>query len=568
MDAQAQLLFDKLDVNGDGEDLLDFKSLFSSKRFNASRTSGQHMQETSLNTSKSPQHVQQQAAPPCMSDSHIPDSQIPYEPPMFLQQQMTVTSCEQSVIPAIHTSPHQAISNATYSGSFSANAGEVTTSSASGPFMARFQAGETALYPGSAMLQSSATMMLQPSSPAMCVTSAPQPVKATAVMSTQQTSFQPPQHSAPQSVPQPSQPTKLSVEPTSAKSAQTFSASIAPSSLPQPSAQAITGAIGPLQVAPLQMASAQMAPQPQQIVPQPQQMAPQQVGSGIFPQEVAAPVMTYEGPSPLQMASFEIARQPQHMARQQMGSGMFSHGVAASVMTYEASASQMSSPSQMAPPQVAPQPQQIVSQQLGSGMFPQGAASQSSSPPHIAPPQVAPQLQQMAPQQMGSGMFSQGASASVMTYEASASQMSSPQMGPQQMAPLQMMLHPQQTTQWQTGSGMFSQGAAAPVMTYETPASQVPSSSVNFPALQADTVTESKPGSRASGRHTAIDKDIRNKFKNRVVEAVSHGEEMITIPTKMVIGLLEMVLPESDCADLKPLKVTKSRSKGGCCCDF
>jgi len=278
-----------------------------------------------------------------------------------------------------------------------------------------------------------------------CVTSAPQPVQAPAVTSTQQTSFQPPQQSASHTLPQPPQPTKPSEETTTAKSAQTFSASIAPSSLPQPSAQAISGAIGPPQVAPLQMALVQMAPQPQQMAPQPQQMAPQQMGSGMFPQGVAAPVMT---------------------------------------------------------------------------------------------------------------------------YEASASQMSTPQMGLPQMAPLQMAPHLQQTTQWQTGSGMFSQGAAAPVVTYETPASQVQSSSVNSPALQADAVTESKLGSQASERHTAKDDAIRNKFKNRVAEAVSHGEETITIPTKMVIGLLEMVLPESDCADLKPLKVTKSRSKRGCCCEF
>jgi len=297
------------------------------------------------------------------------------------------------------------------------------------------------------------------------------------------------------------------VETTTAKSAQTFSASIAPSSLPQPSAQAISGAIGPPQVAPLQMALVQMAPQPQQMAPQPQQMAPQQMGSGMFPQGVAAPVMTYEGASELQMVP-----QPQHIVLQQLGSGMFPQGAAAQVMTYAA------------------------------------PTSQASSPPHIAPLQVAPQPQQMAPQQI--------------------SQMSTPQMGLPQMAPLQMAQHSQQTTQWQTGSGMFSQGAAAPVVTYETPASQVPSSSVNSPALQADAVTESKLGSQATERHTAKDDAIRNKFKNRVAEAVSHGEETITIPTKMVIGLLEMVLPESDCADLKPLKVTKSRSKRGFCCDF
>jgi len=130
------------------------------------------------------------------------------------------------------------------------------------------------------------------------------------------------------------------------------------------------------------------------------------------------------------------------------------------------------------------------------------------------------------------------------------------------MAPVQKMSphmapQPQQTALQQAGSGRFSQGAVS-VMTYEAPTSQVPSPRVNSRALKAENAT-------VGGRDTAKDDATRNKFKKQVMEAVSHCEEMITIPTKMAIGLLEMGLPESDRADLKPLKVTKARRWGACC---
>lgn len=508
MDAQAQLLFDKLDLEEDGEDLEDFKSIFSSKRFNASRTSEQHAQETSRYVQESATYVQQQATPPFKLES-----QILYEPPVFLQQQVTATSYGQSVNPATHASPHQAMANATNSGTYSANAIEVTTHSAppvpavngvatsnthvvsppqmtmrssaySGPAMDLFQDLE--------MLESSTTIMLQPLSPATCVTLTPQSVRARAF--TQQTSCQPPQQSASLSVLQPSQPGILSVATTIAKSAQTFSPSIAPSSFPQPSAQAITGATGPPHMVSAQTASAQMASQPQQTT------------------------------------------------RRQLGSGMSSQGASAPVMTYETPASQVLSPPRVAPPQMTPQ--QTEPQQMSCGMFSHGAApsvtSQKSSPPriaplHMAPPKMVPQPPQTAPQQMGSGTFAQGAAASVMTSKAPKVQVSIPREN-------------------------------SPALQPEAPTRQVPSPRVNSPALQADIVTESKLGSpQAGGGHKAKDDAIRNKFKNWVMEAVSQGEEMITIPTKMVIRLLEMVLPESERADLKPIKVTKSRIKGRCC---
>merc|ERR1712064_73535 len=56
-----------------------------------------------------------------------------------------------------------------------------------------------------------------------------------------------------------------------------------------------------------------------------------------------------------------------------------------------------------------------------------------------------------------------------------------------------------------------------------------------------------------------------DEFKTQVKEAVSHGDEMITIPTKMAVGLLENGIPEADPSEMKPLKVTKSMRTGGCC---
>merc|ERR1712064_185237 len=158
---------------------------------------------------------------------------------------------------------------------------------------------------------------------------------------------------------------------------------------------------------------------------------------------------------------------------------------------------------------------------------------------------------------MGSGMFPQGAAAPVMTSETPAGQVSSPP----QTAPPQ-----QQTAPQQAGSGMFSQGGSAAVMTYEAPTSQVSSPRVKSPALETENVVESGSASpKVAGRDTAKDDATRNEFKKQVIEAVSHGEDTITIPTKMAIGIIEKGLPEAEKEELKPLKVTKARRTGGCC---
>lgn len=486
--AQAQLLFDYLDVDGDRQvSLQEFKSLYLSKQLVAPEASQQHIQEPSQFIQESATYVKQQGTPPCM-----PDSQIPYEPPVFLQHSGTYSANVGEVAtystPPVPDAHGVATSSPTHPVSYSLNVGEVTTYSA----------------PPS-VLQS-------PSSSVTCVTAAP------AVTPRHQASLQssyltlPPQQPAPYSVPRPFLPTIPSVGTRTKTNAQT---SFAVSSFPQPSAQAITGGMAPPQMVPPQTASAQMAPQPQRM------------GSGVFPRKVAAPVITYEGPSLLQTAPPHMAQETQQMAPQQMGPGMFSQGVVAPGMTYEAPASQVSSPRQVPPPQTAPL-------------------------------QMAPQPQQMAPQEISCGMFSQGAATAVMTYEAPVSQViSPPQMAPLQKMSPHMAPQPQQTAPQRAGSGRFSQGAAS-VMTYEAPRSQVPCPRVNSRALHADNFT-------VGGRDTAKDDATRNKFKKQVMEAVSHCEEMITIPTKMAIGLLEMGLPESDRADLKPLKVAKSRRWGACC---
>jgi len=54
-----------------------------------------------------------------------------------------------------------------------------------------------------------------------------------------------------------------------------------------------------------------------------------------------------------------------------------------------------------------------------------------------------------------------------------------------------------------------------------------------------------------------------DEFKTQVVDAVNHGEDMISIPTKMAVGLLEKGLEPYPSE--KPLKITKARRTGGCC---
>merc|ERR1712007_90614 len=68
-----------------------------------------------------------------------------------------------------------------------------------------------------------------------------------------------------------------------------------------------------------------------------------------------------------------------------------------------------------------------------------------------------------------------------------------------------------------------------------------------------------------SPRVSPRDDANRTEFRNQVKEAVHQGEEMVTVPTEIAFGILEKGLPESDTSDLKPLKVTRGRRKGGCC---
>merc|ERR1712007_23409 len=276
---------------------------------------------------------------------------------------------------------------------------------------------------------------------------------------------------------------------------------------------------------------------------------------------------------------------PSTMAPPQGGSGTFVQGVApAQDMTYAA-------PCTMAP-------------QGGSGTFVQGIAPAQNITSGTFAQGVAPAQNMayaatstMAPSQVGSGTLAQGvAPAQNMTYAAT-STVAPPQVGSgtlaQGVAPAQNMTYaaPSGMALPQVGSGSFAQGVApAQNMTYEAvgaaphPVSNPPVTYAVPPSLPAtDTAIETGkvtetvtkvvagaappvviatplPNSPRASRSANSD-----EFKTQVKEAVSHGDEMITIPTKMAVGLLEKGIPEADPSEMKPLKVTKSRRTGGCC---
>merc|ERR1712064_156003 len=121
--------------------------------------------------------------------------------------------------------------------------------------------------------------------------------------------------------------------------------------------------------------------------------------------------------------------------------------------------------------------------------------------------------------------------------------------------------------------GAAPQPVSSPPVTYAAP----PSLSATDTAIEIGNATETVtkivagaappvvmatplPNSPRASRSVNSD-----EFKTQVKEAVSHGDEMITIPTKMAVGLLEKGIPEADPSEMKPLKVTKSMRTGGCC---
>merc|ERR1712137_456282 len=84
-------------------------------------------------------------------------------------------------------------------------------------------------------------------------------------------------------------------------------------------------------------------------------------------------------------------------------------------------------------------------------------------------------------------------------------------------------------------------------------------------AASAGTATVFATPIPTSPKVSPRDNKNRIEFRNQVKEAVHQGEEMVTMPTEIAFGILEKGLPESDTSDLKPLKVNRGRRKGGCC---
>merc|ERR1712064_65653 len=139
------------------------------------------------------------------------------------------------------------------------------------------------------------------------------------------------------------------------------------------------------------------------------------------------------------------------------------------------------------------------------------------------------------------------------------------------------------------GSGTSAQGVApAQNMTYEAfgaSPNQVPGPPVTYAAPPSPPAPETVTGKEKVTEtvtkvvagvappaviaipHSPRDPKSANshEFKTQVIDAVSHGEDVVTISTSMAVGLLEKGL-EAESVDVKPLKITKARRTGGCCC--
>merc|ERR1711945_91686 len=162
----------------------------------------------------------------------------------------------------------------------------------------------------------------------------------------------------------------------------------------------------------------------------------------------------------------------------------------------------------------------------------------------------------MVPPQGGSGTFVQGvAPAQNVMDAAAASTAASGTFAAQGVAPAQNMTYAASSAMAlpQVGSGTFAQGIApAQNVTYEAVGAAQ--------AVSSPPITYAAPPPVVKATRTANS----DEFKTQVKEAVSHGDEMITISTKMAVGLIEKGIPGADPND-KPIKVTKARRTGGCC---
>merc|ERR1712064_252191 len=168
----------------------------------------------------------------------------------------------------------------------------------------------------------------------------------------------------------------------------------------------------------------------------------------------------------------------------------------------------------------------------------------------------------MAPPQGGCGTFGQGGApaqnltyaaqggvpAQNMTYAAS-SAMAPPQMGSGTFA--QGIAPAQNVTYEAVGA---AQAVSSPPITYAAPPTLPATDTVIETGNATETVTkvaDAAPPPVVKATRTANS----DEFKTQVKEAVSHGDEMITISTKMAVGLIEKGIPGAD-PNEKPIKVT------------
>merc|ERR1712007_194159 len=191
---------------------------------------------------------------------------------------------------------------------------------------------------------------------------------------------------------------------------------------------------------------------------------------------------------------------------------------------------------------------------MGSGTFAEGAAPAQNmsngvlgaSPNPVSSPPVTYGAPPMAPPggsgtfaqgvAMGSGTFAQGAAAAPnVTYEALGAAPN-----PVSRPPVTYAAPPSPDTV--TGNGNVTETGVKIV-------------AVATPPFMFATALPSSPGAPKSAES--------DEFKTHVVDAVNQGEDMISIPTAMAVGLLEKGLEPYPTE--KPLKVSRSRRTGGCC---
>merc|ERR1712007_397367 len=248
------------------------------------------------------------------------------------------------------------------------------------------------------------------------------------------------------------------------------------------------------------------------------------------PPPAAAPI-TYSAPTPSAPTSYNSTVTP-YGAPPTMappgGSGTFAQGVAIDSGTF----SQGAAPAQ-----------NMTYGALGAAPSPVSSPPVTYGAPPMAPPSGSGTCAQGVA--MGSGTFAQGAApAPNVTYEAlgaAPNPVSSPPVTyAAPPSPVTYAAPPSPDTV--TGNGNVTETGVKIV-------------AVATPPFMFATALPSSPGAPKSAES--------DEFKTHVVDAVNQGEDMISIPTAMAVGLLEKGLEPYPTE--KPLKVSRSRRTGGCC---